>query len=90
MKKQGFLVFLIVFVFCPIFSAEKDRLAVMDVADKEELFSQKTIEKITDYIFVKLQGTGIYWMIPKSDRDMALEQAFEETLQGTKIGRAHV
>jgi len=84
MKKQVFLVFLIVLAFSPIFSAEKDRLAVMDVSDKEELFSQKTIEKITDYIFVKLQGTGIYWMIPKSDRDMALEQAFEETLQGTR------
>ncbi|HPV21204.1 MAG TPA: hypothetical protein PLW37_14085 [bacterium] len=48
MKKQVFLVFLIVLAFSPIFSAEKDRLAVMDVSDKEELFSQKTIEKITD------------------------------------------
>lgn len=65
-------------------STEKDRLAVMDVQDKNMLFSQETIGNITDYIFGKFAGTRLYWMIPKSDRDSALEQAIEETVKGSR------
>ena len=84
MKKQFFLVFLIVLAFSSIFSAEKDRLAVMDVADEAKLFNKTTIANVTDYIFTKLQGTKIYWMVPKADRDTALEQAIEETVKGSR------
>ncbi|HQO92898.1 MAG TPA: PEGA domain-containing protein, partial [bacterium] len=74
----------LVFLFSPIFSAEKDRLAVMDVADEAKLFNKTTIANVTDYIFTKLQGTKIYWMVPKADRDTALEQAIEETVKGSR------
>ena len=74
----------LVFLFSPIFSAEKDRLAVMDVQDEANLFNKKTIANVTDYIFTKLQGTKIYWMVPKADRDTALEQAIEETVKGSR------
>jgi len=65
-------------------SKEKDRLAVMDVQDKDSLFNQKTRGNITDYIFGKLAGTKLYWMIPKSDRDTALEQTIEKTRQDSR------
>jgi len=65
-------------------SKEKDRLAVMDVQDKDSLFNQKTRGNITDYIFGKLAGTKLYWMIPKSDRDTALEQTIEKTKQDSR------
>ncbi len=84
MIKRILLMILVVFVFSPLFSAEKDRLAVMDVADEAKLFNKTTIANVTDYIFTKLQGTKIYWMVPKADRDTALEQAIEETVKGSR------
>ncbi|HPS31641.1 MAG TPA: PEGA domain-containing protein, partial [bacterium] len=58
---------------------EKDRLAVMDVQDEAGILDEKAIITVTDYIFTKFQGTGLFWMIPKSDRDTALDKAIEET-----------
>ena len=84
MIKRFLLMISLVFLFSPIFSAEKDRLAVMDVADEAKLFNKTTIANVTDYIFTKLQGTKIYWMVPKADRDTALEQAIEETVKGSR------
>jgi len=84
MIKRILLMISLVFLFSPIFSAEKDRLAVMDVADEAKLFNKTTIANVTDYIFTKLQGTKIYWMVPKADRDTALEQAIEETVKGSR------
>jgi len=65
--------------FTLVYSAEKDRLAVMDVTDETGMLDEKTIINVTDYIFTKFQGTGSFWMIPKSDRDTALDKAIEET-----------
>ncbi|HPS30837.1 MAG TPA: DUF1566 domain-containing protein [bacterium] len=82
-----FLILLVLLLSFSVFaeeSKEKDRLAVMDLTDGDLLFNQKTKEKITAYVFDKFQETGIYWMIPKSDRDTALEQAIEETKQGSR------
>jgi hypothetical protein len=84
MIKRILLMISLVSLFSPIFSAEKDRLAVMDVADEAKLFNKTTIANVTDYIFTKLQGTKIYWMVPKADRDTALEQAIEETVKGSR------
>ncbi|MDX9804349.1 MAG: DUF1566 domain-containing protein [bacterium] len=84
MIKRILLMISLVFLFSSIFSAEKDRLAVMDVQDEANLFNKKTIANVTDYIFTKLQGTKIYWMVPKADRDTALEQAIEETVKGSR------
>ncbi len=84
MIKRFLFMISLVFLFSPIFSAEKDRLAVMDVADEAKLFNKTTIANVTDYIFTKLQGTKIYWMVPKADRDTALEQAIEETVKGSR------
>lgn len=64
--------------------ADKDRLAVMDVQDEDNIFSPRTIVKATDYIFSKFQETGLYWMVPMSDRDKALEEAINETLKGSR------
>jgi len=71
-------------MFLILGAAEKDRLAVMDVQDEANLFNKKTIANVTDYIFTKLQGTKLYWMVPKADRDTALEQAIEETVKGSR------
>ncbi|HPM48141.1 MAG TPA: DUF1566 domain-containing protein [bacterium] len=84
MIKRILLMISLVFLFLSLFSAEKDRLAVMDVADEAKLFNKTTIANVTDYIFTKLQGTKIYWMVPKADRDTALEQAIEETVKGSR------
>lgn len=65
--------------FTSVYAAEKDRLAVMDVTDETGMLDEKTIITVTDYIFTKFQGTGLFWMIPKSDRDTALDKAIEET-----------
>ncbi len=65
--------------FFVLSAGEKDRLAVMDVQDKDKIFTRTTQDKITAYIFDKFQEAGIYWMIPKVDRDTALDQAIEET-----------
>lgn len=84
---RSFPVIAFLIISLPLFagvSTEKECLAVMDVQDKDNLFTQRTRDRITDYIFVKLQGTEIYWMVPKSDRDSALEQAIEETKQGSR------
>jgi hypothetical protein len=81
---KGFVIGCLSFVFFLLGGAEKDRLAVMDVADEAKLFNKTTIANVTDYIFTKLQGTKIYWMVPKADRDTALEQAIEETVKGSR------
>jgi len=65
-------------------AAEKDRLAVMDVQDEAGILDEKAIITVTDYIFTKLQSTKIYWMVPKADRDTALEQAIEETVKSSR------
>ncbi|HRQ69843.1 MAG TPA: DUF1566 domain-containing protein [bacterium] len=81
---KGFVLGCLSLVFFLLGGAEKDRLAVMDVADEAKLFNKTTIANVTDYIFTKLQGTKIYWMVPKADRDTALEQAIEETVKGSR------
>ena len=74
------LIFLLLVLCLAVLSAtEKDRLAVMDVQDEAGILDEKAIITITDYIFTKFQGTGLFWMIPKSDRDTALDKAIEET-----------
>ena len=65
--------------FFVLSAGEKDRLAVMDVQDRDKIFTRTAKDKITAYIFDKFQEAGIYWMIPKVDRDTALDQAIEET-----------
>jgi|GEM_PF-511546 len=82
MKKKLFVLTMLVFLF--VSGTEKDRLAVMDLQDEDKILNKKTISKVTDYIFSRLQETGQYWMIPKSDRDVALEQAIEDTMQGSR------
>lgn len=77
MRKSLF--FFIFFMLSGSVHAEKDRLAVMDVTDEDGIFDEKTLNNVTDYIFTKFQGTGLFWMIPKSDRDTALDKAIEET-----------
>lgn len=68
-----------------VFSTEdKDRLAVMDLVSEDNIFDEKTKTNITDYIFTKFQSTKSFLMIPKADRDTALEQALEETTQGSR------
>jgi hypothetical protein len=71
-------------LFSVIGAAEKDRLAVMDVTDEDRMFNARTIVKVTDYIFAKLQETISFWMVPMSDRDTALEQAIEQTVKGSR------
>jgi len=63
---------------------EKDRITVMDVQDEDKLFDKKTVTRATDYIFSKFDSTRLFWMVPKSDRDVALDQAIDETLEGSR------
>ena len=83
--RENMRIFLILLVLLSSFfvfaeeSSEKDRLAVMNVADQDGLFNEKAEANITDYIFDKLTKTKLYWMIPKSDTNAALEQAIEQT-----------
>ena len=70
--------------FFVLSAGEKDRLAVMDVTDETGKLSEQTIINITDYIFTRFQSTGVFWMIPKTDRDTALDQAIEETKIGSR------
>lgn len=86
MRKLNFLLLTLVFLTLPsvVCGAEKDRLAVMDIQDGENIFDELTQAKITDYIFTKFQITGVFWMIPKADRDTALEEAIEETAAGSR------
>jgi len=79
LMRRGYIFLVFLLTFLNVYGNEKDRLAVMDVIDGDSLFNQKTDEKITDYIFDKFQETGLYWMIPKSDRDSALDQAIDIT-----------
>ena len=72
------------FVFLFLGAAEKDRLAVMDVTDETGKLSEQTIINVTDYIFTRFQSTGVFWMIPKTDRDTALDAAIEETKIGSR------
>nr|HQI06198.1 DUF1566 domain-containing protein [bacterium] len=82
--KKSLITLCLPLVFLFLGADEKDRLAVMDVQDESKLFNNTTITNVTDYIFTKLQGTKIYWMVPKADRDTALEQAIKETLEGSR------
>lgn len=80
---------LILAVFVMFFSLwgvekEKERFAVMDVQDTTGTFDQNMLRDVTDYIFTRFQSTGLYWLIPKADRDAALEQAMDQTLQETR------
>ena len=86
MRKLKLLFLTFVFLIIPLIAgaAEKDRLAVMDIQDSENIFDAKTQIKFTDYIFTKFQITGVYWMIPKADRDTALEQAIADTAEGSR------
>ncbi|HNW83427.1 MAG TPA: PEGA domain-containing protein, partial [bacterium] len=85
MLKKIFIVIAFSIAFSGILiSEEKDRIAVMDIQDKEKIFDEATRIKITDYIFTKMQSTNIYWMIPKADRDSALEQAIDDTAAGSR------
>ena len=77
--RKSMLFLILILCFASVYSAEKDRLAVMDVTDEDGIFDEKTLNNVTDYIFTKFQGTGLFWMIPKSDRDTALDKAIEET-----------
>lgn len=70
--------------FFVLSAGEKDRLAVMDVTDETGKLSEQTIINITDYIFTRFQSTGVFWMIPKTDRDTALDAAIEETKIGSR------
>ena len=70
--------------FFVLSAGEKDRLAVMDVTDEDNVFAPRTIIKATDYIFAKFQETKSFWMVPMADRDTALEQAIEETVKGSR------
>lgn len=82
---MGKVVSVFIFIFFIYINAvEKDRLAVMDAQDKDKIFTQSMRNKITNYIFVKLQGSGKYWMIPKNDRDTALQKAIEDTMRGSR------
>lgn len=85
MKKSSIL---FVFLLLPLFifneEPEKDRLSVMDVQDEDKLFDKKTVTRATDYIFSKFDSTRLFWMVPKSDRDVALDQAIDETLEGSR------
>ncbi|HNW83460.1 MAG TPA: hypothetical protein PKG52_11290, partial [bacterium] len=73
--RKSVLFLILIMCFTLVYSAEKDRLAVMDVTDETGMLDEKTIINVTDYIFTKFQGTGSFWMIPKSDRDTALDKA---------------
>ena len=84
--RKSLLFLILIMCFTSVYAAEKDRLAVMDVTDETGMLDEKTIINVTDYIFTRFQGTGMFWMIPKSDRDTALEQAIEQTLKGTRKG----
>ncbi len=84
MMKKSLIFSCMFLVFLFLGAAEKDRLAVMDVADEDKLFDKRTVSNVTDYIFTKLQGTKIYFMVPKADRDTALDQAIEETVKGSR------
>lgn len=86
MRKLNLLFLAVVFLIIPLIAGatEKDRLAVMDIQDSENIFDAKVQIKITDYIFTKFQITGVYWMIPKADRDTALEQAIADTAEGSR------
>ncbi|HQM85427.1 MAG TPA: hypothetical protein PLD55_12180, partial [bacterium] len=70
--------------FFVLSAGEKDRLAVMDVTDETGKLSEQTIINVTDYIFTRFQSTGVFWMIPKTDRDIALDAAIEETKIGSR------
>ncbi len=70
--------------FFVLSAGEKDRLAVMDVTDETGKLSEQTIINVTDYIFTRFQSTGVFWMIPKTDRDTALDAAIEETKIGSR------
>lgn len=83
-RKIFFATVLLMLFSGAVICEEKDRIAVMDLQDKEKIFDEATRVKITDYIFTKMQSTNAYWMIPKADRDTALEQAIDETAEGSR------
>ncbi len=82
MKKL--IISMIFLSFFGISAKEKERLAIMDVQNEDKVLSEKTAAKLTDYIFTRFQSAGIFWMIPKSDRDMAIQQAIDNTMEGTR------
>jgi len=84
MKRQFLLIILIGFLFSGMFATERDRLAVMDVQDEDKLLNEKSIAKVTSYIFSKFESTRKYFLIPKSDMDTALAQALEDTISGSR------
>ncbi len=77
-------ILLIIILSTAITGQEKNRIAVMDIQNEDKIINETSISKITDYIFTKFQSTGKYWMIPKSDRDSALQQAIEETMEESR------
>ena len=55
MRKLKLLFLTFVFLIIPLIAGatEKDRLAVMDIQDSENIFDAKVQIKVTDYIFTK-------------------------------------
>lgn len=62
----------------------KERLTVFGVNDRDSLFSKDQEEKIKEYIFGKMQSSGVYVMIPDSEIDSAVEQAMEKTRKASR------